>query len=120
MTQQRTGARQVALGVAADPDGRHTTLVRLPNGEAETIGANKGASVILAVEGSPALGFSVLGFSLDGELAADSWYATLPEAQAFARQAFAIGVDAWLDVPPDVLDVHGYALQRFGLDVPEA
>jgi hypothetical protein len=112
--------RQVAVGVATGADRQHISLIRLPEGETTPVAAPRGATVVLSVEGATTIGYSVLGFSVSGGLAADSWFQTLGEARAYATAAFAIGQTAWIDVPAGVLDMHGYALQYFGLGEAEA
>jgi hypothetical protein len=115
-SEQTQGIRQVAVGVATGADRQHVSIVRLPEGEPTLVDVSHGATVVLSVEGHAKMGYSVLGFSVSGGLAADSWFQTLGEARAYATAAFAIGQRAWIDVPADVLDMHGYALQHFGLD----
>jgi hypothetical protein len=114
--QQTQEIRQVAVGVATGADRQHVSLVRLPEGEPTPVSASQGATVVLSVEGHAKIGYSVLGFAAGGGLAADSWFQTLGEARAYATAAFAVGQEAWVDVPADLLDMHGYALQHFGLD----
>ena len=106
--------RQVAVGVAGNPDRNHISLLRTADGETIRVGVSRGETVVLSIEGNPDTGYSVVGFSTTGALATDSWFQSLEEARAYATAAYAIDQSIWVDVPENVLDMHGYAMERLG------
>ena len=91
--------RQVAVGHVDESKRRHQSLVVLPNGRRFVADAPDGTRVLISIDSSPAAGCSVLGFTMDGGLAADMWFETTAAAKAALAGEFRIPADSWVDVP---------------------
>ncbi|HET8622327.1 MAG TPA: hypothetical protein VFM14_02070 [Gemmatimonadales bacterium] len=112
--------RQVALGQFDVSKRRHQSLLILPDGRRFTPEARDGASVLISIESAAGAGCSVLGFTMDGELAADLWFETIAAAKAELAAEFRIAEGSWVDVPPDEPDAQSFAVRHFGRGAREA
>ncbi len=76
------------LLIAIDPDGHWSLADDGTPGSAEV-------DFRFDITDDGGSGFLLVYSSLDGRLAADNWYGTLPEAHAFAADAFGIEPGEW-------------------------
>jgi hypothetical protein len=56
-------------------------------------------------------GAMLFRYTAYGELAGDTWHATVGEAQEQAMYEYGDALMAWLEVPSEVTDAHGYAVR---------
>lgn len=56
-------------------------------------------------------GAMLFRYTAHGELAGDTWHATMQDARDAAEEEYGEALTPWLRVPDDIVDAHAYAMQ---------
>ncbi|HEY8176790.1 MAG TPA: hypothetical protein VIF32_13905 [Gemmatimonadaceae bacterium] len=65
--------------------------------------------LLLVADAEP--GAMLFRYTAYGELAGDTWHASVADAQAQAILEYGDALLAWDDVPPEIIDAHAFAVQ---------
>jgi glycine cleavage system aminomethyltransferase T len=68
------------------------------------------ADVVLIVSGGEP-GAMLFRYTAHGEMGGDTWHESAADAQEQASYEYGDALGPWVEVPPDIADPHGYAVQ---------
>jgi hypothetical protein len=68
------------------------------------------ADVVLAVA-DPGAGAMLFRYTAHGDLAGDTWHASLDEARAQAAYEYGDALVPWIEVPEEIGDAHAFAVR---------
>ena len=72
------------------------------------------ADVLLLIAGDDP-GAMLFRYTAHGEVAGDTWHATVADARDLAGHEYGAALGEWVDVPDDVSDPHAFAI-RYAFD----
>ena len=72
------------------------------------------ADVLLLIGGDDP-GVMLFRYTAHGELAGDTWHASVADARDLAAHEYGASLGEWVEVPDDVTDPHAYAV-RYAFD----